>query len=79
MGSLNKEICYQDAGTEKYTIEQFLDFQMEEGKSMIAQVRDFQKIIHEVQTKGMDLPEQFIVGSTIHKLPPSWKRILGSP
>ena len=63
----------EDAGTKKYAIEQFLDFQMEEGKLVLAQVRDFHKTIHEVQIEGMELPEQFVVGGTIHKLPLSWK------
>ena len=48
----------EDAGTKKYAIEQFLDFQMEEGKSVITQVGDFQKIIHKVQNEGMELYEQ---------------------
>ena len=38
---------------------------MEEWKSVIAQVREFQKIIHEVQYEGMDLPKKFVVGITI--------------
>ena len=40
---------------------------------MITQVRDFQKTIHDVQNEGMELAEQFVVGSTIHKLLPLWK------
>ena len=68
-----KDYTTEGAGTKNYATEQFLDFQMEEGKSVIAQIRDFQKIIHEVQDEGMELSEQFVVGSTIHKLPPSWK------
>ena len=70
---MKKEYATEDAGTKKYAIEQFLDLQMEERKSVIIQVKDFQKIIHEFQNEGMKLPEQFVVGSTIHKLPPSWK------
>lgn len=46
---------------------------MEEGKSIIAPIRDFKNIIHEVQNEGMGLREQCVVGSTIHKLTPSWK------
>ena len=64
--ALIKEYATEDAGTKKYVIEQFLDFQMEEGKSIITQVRDFQKIIHEVQNEGMELLEQFVIGSSIH-------------
>lgn len=47
--ALIKEYVTEDAHTKKYAIEQFLDFQMEEGNFVIAQVRDFQRIIHDVQ------------------------------
>lgn len=73
MEALEKEHVAEDAGTKNYVVETFLDFQMEEGKSVIAQVKDFQKIVHEVQTEGMDVFKQFIVCSTIHRLPSSWK------
>lgn len=46
---------------------------MEEGKSVVVQVREFQNIVYEVQSKGMDLPQQFVMGSGIHELPPSLK------
>lgn len=70
---LEKEYATKDVGTKKSAVEKFLDFQMEEGKSMITQVRNFWKIIHEVQTEGMNIPKQFVVAGTIHKLPPSYK------
>ena len=63
--SLIKEYATKDVGTQKYAIEHFFDFQTEERKSMISQVRDFYKIIHEVQNEGMKLPDQFVVGSNI--------------
>ena len=40
---------------------------------MIAQVRDVQKTIHEVQTEEMNMLGQFVVGSTIRRIPLSWK------
>lgn len=45
--ALKKEYATKDVEIKKIEIEELLDFQMEEGKSMMAQVRDFQEIIHE--------------------------------
>lgn len=70
-GALQKEYLTEDAGTKKYAVEKFLEFVMEEEKSVLSQVRELQKIIYEIKSEGMDLPELFLVASTIHKLPPS--------
>lgn len=46
-----------------------MDLQKKERISMIVQLRDFQKIIHEAQIEEMNIAEEFVVSSTIHKLP----------
>lgn len=57
----------------KYVVKKFLEFIMQEGIFVINQARDFQKIIHELESEDMSLPEQFVVASAIHKLLSSWK------
>ena len=69
--ALEKEYATKDAGTKKYAVEKFLNLKMAKTKSVIAQVRDFQKIILKVQAEGMNIPKQFVVGRTMHELPPS--------
>ena len=39
----------------------------------MAQVQDFQLILHELAAEGMALVEEFQVGVIIEKLPPSWR------
>lgn len=36
---------------------------MEEGKSVVVQVREFQNIVFAVQSKGMNLPQEFVMDS----------------
>ncbi|KAL6576932.1 hypothetical protein OROMI_011208 [Orobanche minor] len=46
---------------------------MTDYKTVIEQVQQFQLIVHEINAEGMILPELFVVGTVIEKLPPSWK------
>lgn len=46
---------------------------MDDENFILAKVRELQRIIHEIQSESMHLPEQFLVASTIYKLLPSWK------
>ncbi|XP_057465108.1 uncharacterized protein LOC130754854 [Actinidia eriantha] len=71
--SLDKKYKVEDAGTKKFLIGRFLDFKMVDSKKVMAQVQNFQLILHELAAKGMTLVEEFQVGVIIEKLPPSWK------
>lgn len=43
--TLFKQYATEDTGTTKNEIENFLNLQIEEGKSIITQVRDFQNVM----------------------------------
>ncbi|XP_077221959.1 uncharacterized protein LOC143855776 [Tasmannia lanceolata] len=46
---------------------------MEDGKPISAQIDEYQFLIGELAKEGMKLPDTFVVGSLIEKLPLSWK------
>ncbi|XP_077232569.1 uncharacterized protein LOC143869896 [Tasmannia lanceolata] len=63
----------ENAGNRKYVIGNFLDFTMEDVKPISAQIDEYQFIIGELAKEGMKLPDTFVAGSLIEKLPLSWK------
>ncbi|XP_057489383.1 uncharacterized protein LOC130775236 [Actinidia eriantha] len=71
--SLDKKYKVEDAGAKKFLIGRFLGFKMVDCKKVMAQVQDFQLILHELVAEGMALVEEFQVGVIIEKLPPSWR------
>ncbi|XP_038693052.1 uncharacterized protein LOC119990973 [Tripterygium wilfordii] len=70
--SLEKKYEIEDAGTKKFVVNKFLDFNMVDGKSVITQVEEFHIIVHELLAEGMSICESFQVAAVIDKLPPSW-------
>ena len=71
--SLDKKYKSEMASSKKFVIGKFLNFKMNDGKSVVKQVEELQIIVHELDDEGMKLNENFLVGSIIEKLPPSWK------
>ena len=57
--SLDKKYKVEDAGAKKFLIGRFLDFKMVDSKKVMAQVQDFQLILHELVAQGMTLVEEF--------------------
>ncbi|XP_070672565.1 uncharacterized protein [Malus domestica] len=58
---------------EKFIVGKFLDYKMVDSKSVVSQIEDLQKIIHDIHVEGMVINESFQVASFIEKLPHSWK------
>nr|GEX09633.1 hypothetical protein [Tanacetum cinerariifolium] len=46
---------------------------MNDAKPVVKQVEELQIIVHEIEVEGMGINSNFLVGSTIEKLPQSWK------
>ena len=57
----------------KFVMGRFLDYKMEDSKTIISQVQDLQVIVYEIHAEGMVLSESFQVAAIIEKLPPNWK------
>ncbi|KAL1569059.1 cleavage and polyadenylation specificity factor subunit 1-like [Salvia divinorum] len=70
---LYKKYRSDDAGLKKFAIAKYLDYKMVDSRPVMDQVQEFQLIIHDLTAEGMVLPESFTTGTSIEKLPPSWK------
>jgi hypothetical protein len=62
-----------DAGSELYLMEQLYDYKMVENRSVVEQAHDFQALAKELELFPCPLPDKFVAGGIIAKLPPSWK------
>ena len=71
--SLENKYKTEVVSSKKFVIGKFLNFKMSDAKSVVKQVEELQVIVHELDVEGMGLNPNFLVGSIIEKLPPSWK------
>jgi hypothetical protein len=69
--TLNTEYGGSDAGTELYIIEQYHDYQMVDGKSVVTQAHEIQCMVKELRLLKIVVSDEFVVGGIIVKLPPS--------
>ena len=63
--SLGKKYKTEDAGTKKYIVGRYLDFEIVESKTVISQVQEQQLIFYEIHTERMVISESL----DIEKLP----------
>jgi hypothetical protein len=54
-------------------MEQLYDYKMVENRSVVEQAHGFQALAKELELFPCPLPNKFVAGSIIAKLPPSWK------
>ena len=57
--SLDLKYKIEDAGAKKFTIRRFLDYKMQDSKTLMIQVQEIQLIIHDLHAEGMILNEPF--------------------
>src|SRR6185437_5626951 len=66
-----------DAGSELYAMEQFLDYRMVEDRSVVEQAYEIHSLAKDLKNCSKEspcvLPDKFVVGGIISKLPPSWR------
>ena len=62
-----------DAGSELYLMEQLYDYKMVENRSVVEQAHEIQALAKELELFPCVLPDKFVAGGIIAKLPPSWK------
>ncbi|GJV62109.1 retrovirus-related pol polyprotein from transposon TNT 1-94 [Tanacetum coccineum] len=70
--TLERKYKTKDVGTKKFVVARFLDYKMDDSKTVITQVQDLQVLLHDIHAEGMTLSETFQVAAIIEKLPPSW-------
>jgi hypothetical protein len=62
-----------DAGSELYIMESFHDFKMTKDLPVVQQAHEIQCIAKELKLLKCALPDKFVAGCIIAKLPPSWR------
>jgi hypothetical protein len=68
--TLNTEYGGLDAGTELYNIEQYHDYQIVDGKSVVTQAHEIQCMVKELGLLKIVVPDEFVAGGIIAKLSP---------
>ena len=58
-----------DASSELYVMEQFHDYRMVDDRSMGEQAHEIQTLVKELEIFGCVLPNKFVAGCIIAKLP----------
>jgi hypothetical protein len=58
---------------ELYIIEQYHNYQMVDGKSVVTQAHEIQCVVKELRLLQIVVPNEFVAGGIIAKLPPSWR------
>jgi hypothetical protein len=71
--TLNTEYGGLDAGTELYIIEQYHDYQMVDENSVVIQAHEIHCMVKEFRLLKIVVPDEFVTGGIIAKLPPSWR------
>jgi hypothetical protein len=70
--TLNTEYGGSDVSTKLYIIEQYHDYQMVDGKSVVTQAHEIQCMVKELRLLKIVAPDEFVAGDIIAKLH-QWK------
>ena len=76
--TLEAKFGASDAGSELYIMEQFYDYRMVDDRSVVEQAHELQALAKELDNFKCNLPEKFVAGGIIAKLPPSWRNFATS-
>src|SRR6266540_2119377 len=76
--ALEAKFGVSDAGSELYVMEQFYDYKMTDEHFVVEQAHEIQSIAKELEHFTCVLPDKFIAGGIIAKLPPSWRNFATS-
>jgi hypothetical protein len=71
--TLKTEYGGSDADTELYIIVQYHDYHMVDEKSVVTQAHEIQCMVKELALLKIVIPDEFVVGCIIVKLPLSWR------
>ncbi|CAO2038120.1 unnamed protein product [Urochloa humidicola] len=62
-----------DAGSELYLMESFHDYKMVNNRSVVEQAHEVQCIVKDLELLKCQIPDKFVAGCIIAKLPSSWR------
>jgi hypothetical protein len=69
--ALETKYGVSNAGSELYVMEQFCDYKMIDDRSVVEQAHEIQSLVKELEGFKCVLPDKFVVGGIIAKLPPT--------
>jgi hypothetical protein len=75
---LENEFSEVDNGNESFTTENYLDYKMAEGRSIMEQLQEIQLHVRDLVQYGCVLPDSFQVNAILAKLPHSWRDFVTS-
>ncbi|XP_021740889.1 uncharacterized protein LOC110707191 [Chenopodium quinoa] len=73
--SLESKYMAEDASSKKFLVSNFNDFKFVEGRLIMDQFHEIQRIYSNLKQHGINVDELFVVSSIIDKLPNSWKDV----
>nr|XP_040242214.2 uncharacterized protein LOC120962549 [Aegilops tauschii subsp. strangulata] len=76
--ALEAKFGASDAGSELYVMEQFYDYKMTDERPVVQQAHEIQSLAKELEYFKCVLPDKFVAGGIIAKLPPSWNNFATS-
>ncbi|OMO68765.1 hypothetical protein COLO4_29421 [Corchorus olitorius] len=62
----------EDVGKQKFVIGNFYRWEMIDGKDIKGQINEYHKLVDDLKAENIELPEEFVAGILIEKLPESW-------
>ena len=69
--AMNKKYILEYAGTQKYAIGNFRNFQMTEDRDVSSQIHDYHLLINDLAIEDIKLPEPFVADYLVETLPES--------
>jgi hypothetical protein len=75
---LENEFSEVDNDNESFTMKNYLNYKMAEGRSVMEQLKEIQLLVRDLVQYGCVLPDNFQVNAILTKLPPSWRDFVTS-
>ena len=76
--ALDRKYAESDAGRELYVNDQYHEYKMVDDRPVVEQAHEIQLLVGELAHFDIVLPDKFVVGGIISKLPPSWRNFATS-
>ena len=70
--SMLKKYTVGDVGKQNFVVRNYYKWEMVDNKDIKLQINKYHKLLEELRAGKIELPEQFIAGLLIEKLPHSW-------
>ena len=62
----------EDVGKQNFVVGNYYKWEMVDNNDIKLQINEYHKLLEELRAEKIELPEQFVIGLLIEKLPDSW-------